>query len=359
MPCTPGLSVIIPVRNGSAVLPRALAALRASDLPRSEWELIVVDDGSTDDSAAIAAADADHVLRLTGGPAGPAFARNHGCSEARGDIVVFLDADVCVHPDTLRLLTEAFDDAPDVGAVFGAYDSTPEARGLVTQYRNLLHHYTHLQAAGTAETFWAGCGALRREVLARSGGFDAARYPRPQIEDIELGHRIRDLDYRIMLRPDIQVKHLKQWTLRSLIVTDVRDRGVPWMRLLLSETADRRRRATLNITAAEKLQTAMVGAACGALALVPVGGAWPWAAIAGGMVVGVIAGNFRLLRWFARERGVPFALAVVPLRLLYYLLNGFSAAVGWFQHTVGSTGQRRPTPDARPAELALPRERGR
>ena len=126
-----------------------------------------MDDASTDATALIAAEFADAVVRLPDRPRGPAYARNRGVEVARGDIVVFVDADVCVHTDTLRRFTAVFANEPDVSAVFGAYDTQPEAPQLVSQYRNLLHHFVHSQSAGEAETFWAGCGAIRRDSVHR------------------------------------------------------------------------------------------------------------------------------------------------------------------------------------------------
>jgi glycosyltransferase involved in cell wall biosynthesis len=155
----------VPAHNGTKVLPQSLAALAASDLPRACWELIVVDDASSDATAELAASYADLVVRLAGAPHGPAYARNRGAEVARGDVVAFIDADVVVHPDTLRRLAWQCANDPKLGAVFGSYDDRPPSRGLVSQYRNLLHHYHHQESPGEAETFWAGCGAVRATVF--------------------------------------------------------------------------------------------------------------------------------------------------------------------------------------------------
>jgi glycosyltransferase involved in cell wall biosynthesis len=319
------LSVIVPVLNGAEMLALCLESLVASDLPRSRWELIVVDDASTDASAEVAAGYANRVLTLTGKARGPAAARNFGAEVARGELLVFVDADVRVHTDALRLFSELFQQQPDVGAIFGAYDAAPPATGLISQYRNLLHHYVHTREAGAAETFWAGLGAVRVTVFRRAGGFDAQRYHRPQIEDIELGHRIRALGHRILLRPEIQGTHLKRWTLGGMIVTDVRDRGIPWMRLL------RRRPSltgTLNLRATEKAYTGL--AALGSIFLLAAGLSLDrtWlipALVCYGVVLG---GNAPLLAWFARQCGWWFAARIIPLRLLYYVLNGLSVPLG-------------------------------
>jgi len=320
----PALSVIVPVRDGADFLPHSLNALRASDLPGDRWELIVVDDSSQDRPAEIAAPYADRLVRLVGGPSGPAFARNRGADAARGDVLVFVDADACVHPDSLRRMHEIFEGEPDVSAVFGSYDSAPAAGGLVSQYRNLLHRYVHLRDAGDAVTFWAGCGAVRADVFARCGGFDPALV-HSSIEDIELGYRLSALGHRIVLDPEVQARHLKGWTLRSMIVTDVRHRGIPWMRLLMSHKV--RPAATLNIRVSEQACTMLVIVGC----LAWFGWLWngrsAWLVVAASAIAATLAINAPLLAWFARQRGWRFALCCVPLRLLYYVLNAVSVSL--------------------------------
>jgi hypothetical protein len=349
-PPRPRLSLIVPARQAEELLPRSLGALLATDLPRQQWELIVVVDVCPDATAEVAARYADRVIRLKGAPAGPAFARNRGCEAARGEILVFIDADVCVHPSTLRLIAEVFTKEPEVGAVFGAYDTRPAAAGVVSQYRNLLHHYVHAQNPGEAETFWTGCGAVRRDAFLRVGGFDAERFPRPQIEDVDLGYRLRAAGCRILLRPEIQCTHLKTWTLPAMIVTDLRDRGIPWT-LLALRSGSSSRRATLNLKPREKVCTALVGLA-GLLALTALAlQSLPWLALAAVPVAGMLGLNAPLLRWFARERGVAFALAVVPLRVLYYCINGLSAASGWILFWLAATADAREPARIEPVSL--------
>jgi GT2 family glycosyltransferase len=143
-----------------------------------------------------------------------------------------VDADVLVHPEALRLLLSAFDD-PAIAAAFGSYDDAPVAQGVVSQYRNLLHHHVHQRNAGEVESFWAGLGAVRRSVFDVSGGFDEITYRRPEMEDVELGYRIRDAGHRIVLDPGVQGTHLKIWTLGGMLTSDFIRRGVPWARLLV------------------------------------------------------------------------------------------------------------------------------
>ncbi len=336
------LSVIVPARNEAQTLPKSLSALLRSDLPRERWELIVVDDASTDATVQVAGRYADVVVELPRPrPLGPAYARNRGGDIARGDVIVFVDADVCVHPDTLRKFAELFQHDASVGAAFGSYDADPVAPGLVSQYRNLLHHHVHQRSGGDAETFWAGCGAVRRTVFLDADMFDEWHYPRPQIEDVELGGRIRALGHRIVLRPDIQATHLKRWTLAGLLRTDLLDRGVPWTRLLVQQgTATRV--ATLNLRRIEKAKTALVGFAIAFVVLAWLMGDTRWLIGSGALVLAVMAGSADLYACFARVRGLRFALAVIPLHLLYYATNGLSVCLGWLIHH--AVGEPRPDP---------------
>ena len=314
------LSVIVPAYQCAPMLSKCIDGLEASDLPRSSWELLVVDDGSTDDTPSVARDEADVMLRVDEGPKGPAFARNLGARAARGDVLVFIDADVVVGRSTLRGFAERFTADASIAAVFGAYDDSPAYPGIVSQYRNLLHRYVHTLDAGDAETFWAGCGAVRREAFLAAGGFDAVRYPRPQIEDIELGYRLKARGERILLDPALVGTHLKRWTLFKMLRTDLRERAIPWMHLLLSRR-DVVGDGPLNLAVMEKVLTALagIGTASLALALVTQSAALGWLAAACGVII--IVGNAKLFAWFARRRGWMFAVATMPLRLLFYVVS--------------------------------------
>lgn len=227
------LSVIIPVYNGGNDFLCCLGALHQS--PLRAFEIIVVDDGSTDSSAQAARQYATKVIELKGSPKGPAFARNVGALAATGNILLFLDADIMIHEDTLDLIEGKFMNHPELAAVFGSYDDIPSKIGFVSQYKNLQHHFVHQHGRPEATTFWAGCGAIRRNIFLQFGGFNIS-YTRPSIEDIELGLRLTKTGYRISLCRDILVTHLKQWSFLSLLKTDIFQRAVPWTQLILSSS---------------------------------------------------------------------------------------------------------------------------
>src|SRR6516165_3537874 len=131
-PRWPSLSVVIPVRNGGRNFEHCLRRLR--DSVDSDFELIVVDDGSVDGSGDLARQAGAIVIRNSS-PQGPAAARNRGARTARAPLVFFLDADVAVHPETLALALARFKSDPALSALIGSYDDTPAAPGFVSQYR--------------------------------------------------------------------------------------------------------------------------------------------------------------------------------------------------------------------------------
>ncbi len=217
-------------------------------------ECIVVDDGSTDDSAQVARRFGARVLS-TGGRKGPASARNLGARAALAPVLYFIDADVCVYPDTLDRVHAAFAQDAGLAALIGSYDASPESPDFLSQYKNLMHCYVHQSAREQASTFWSGCGAIRREVFLAHSGFNEQEYRRPAIEDIELGYRLVSARCKIVLDRDLVVKHLKKWTFWGLLKTDVRDRGIPWTELILR---DSRMPDDLNLQLSQRVSVALV-----------------------------------------------------------------------------------------------------
>jgi len=324
VPRRPALSVVIPVYNGGSDLGRCLRRLR--DSRGTDFELIVVDDGSTDGSAAVAAWFGARVISNPE-PLGPASARNTGARAASADLVFFLDADVAVHPETLARAVARFEADPGLTALFGSYDDRPEAPGLVSRFRNLLHHFTHQQGqfvddARPAHTFWTGCGAIRRRAFLDAGGFDPRLYARPAIEDIELGYRLTRAGHRIVLARDVLGTHLKRWTLTSVVRTDIFQRGVPWVLLMKRQ---RIAETDLNVRPSQKACVALAGLAALALLAAP----WrPWLLAAVFACQALVIGlNGPFYRFLARKRGVAFAAGSVPLHLLYYGCCGLSVVM--------------------------------
>lgn len=345
-PRRPLLSVVVPVRNGGSDLEDCLRRLR--DSTWTDFELIVVDDGSSDGSEAVARRMGAVVARNER-PQGPAAARNRGAELATASLIFFLDADVAVHRQTLERGMVRFLADPSLTALFGSYDDRPTASGLVSQFRNLLHHFVHQQGefhddTRSAHTFWTGCGMIRREVFLDFGGFDPRLYPRPAIEDIEFGYRLARTGHRIVLARDVLATHRKRWTLFEMVRTDIFRRGVPWM-LLMRRSAMHER--DLNVKPTQRISVGLTGFVLAALATMPWTAWGAAAAVAGGAAI--VCLNHQFYRFLVRCRGPRFALAALPLHLLYFSCCGLSVVIALLQwHALRWMPARTPAPEASP-----------
>lgn len=313
------VSIVIPAFNSAEYLRACLQALGTDADPYRE--IIVVDDCSTDGTRSVAAEFPVTVL-ATEQRRGPAFARNLGARAARGEILVFLDADVCAHSDTIERIRQSFEADPQLDALIGSYDSSPRSGDFLSQYRNLMHYHVHQRGSQEASTFWSGCGAIRRPLFLEHDGFDET-FSRPAIEDIELGYRLARAERKIVLDPTLQVTHLKRWTFWGLVKADIFDRGIPWTELILR---DRFMPNDLNLQLSQRVSVALV------FILVALSGisALRWG---GYFLAPLFAILFVLLvRWWAefsepdRPKAVLFALlgvvaAIVGLAYKYHM-NG-------------------------------------
>lgn len=330
----PGVSVIVPAWNAGEDLDRCLQAIKASDYPVREC--IVVDDASSHEGTERVARKygARYVRMAARG--GPAVARNRGAREASGEILFFTDADVLLHPDAIGIAVAALQADPDVAAVIGSYDDQPADRHLLSRYRNLYHHWNHQIAAGEASTFWTGCGAMRRDVFVAAGGF-SENYRRPSIEDIELGYRLRGAGHRIRLLRNMQCTHLKRWTLGDMVKTDVLRRGVPWVVLLRRFPGVP---PDLNLNRGARVATVLaVLFVLTALLLLPGHPAslplWPGALLPLLCLAGIAWIQRDFLRLLTRLHGPLYALAAVPLQLLFFISCGVSVPLGFIAHLLG------------------------
>ncbi len=311
------LTVIIPVYNDSANLARCYRALSAST--RLPDQVVVADDGSREPLPEPPAALAVQVLRLGSGPQGSAVARNRALREATGELIVFVDADVAVHPDALERLERLMDQSPTVAAAFGSYDDQPGDPHWVSRYKNLLHHWVHQHGAAEAGTFWTGLSVIRRDVIEALGGFDTGA---GMVRDIELGMRMRRAGLRIRLAPEIQGTHLKRWTLARMLRSDIGDRAVPWTRMIVRS---RRLPADLNLAQESRLAAALAWLMVGLL----VAAIWQPLALVGalGAAACVALLHRRLYAFLFHHGGAAFALGSAALHLLYLLYSSATFAL--------------------------------
>lgn len=316
------ISVIMPAYNAAHYLARSLPPLIAMRDRGLVREVIVVDDCSPDPSTVETARRLGATVLEMPRNMGPGAARNLAAKQASGDILWLVDADVVAHDSGPQKLREAFRELT-TGAVFGSYDNAPPEKNFASTYKNLVHRYYHQRAREDSESFWSGCGAVRRSVYLDLGGFDEREFGRPAIEDVELGHRIRCAGWRIRLVPDLLGTHLKRWTLAEVVRTDIFQRAVPWSYLILS---GRGVSNDLNVSTAERARAAVAGLWFLSIAAAPI---WPPASLLAFLTLGglVSAINAPLFVFFLEERGFWFAVRAVLYHQVYYLYSSATFAI--------------------------------
>jgi glycosyltransferase involved in cell wall biosynthesis len=326
------LSVVVSVRDSGSTLGEALAAIRTSDLPRESYEIIVVDDASTDGSVSIAARYADTIVRLSGRRAGPAYARNRGVELARGGVVAFVDGDVVVRPDTLRRMLDTLVERSDIDAVSASHADRSGAPNFVSQYWNLLLRFGEQRHSGRCAQFAPGCGAVRREAFISAGMYDEWRFGTACLENVELGERLLGAGRGVLLSSELRVTHLKQWDVDSVCKevwrrSRVLARSLGYLRM--SAVAPGEVVFTLCrtlIPAVTLLGTLMLAAA-----FVPSPHATAKVGVA---LTALFLTNMPVHRFYASTRGLWFAIVSAPLHIVAQVVAATALCAGWILRDV-------------------------
>lgn len=331
------VSVVIPVYNGGENFKICLDSLDKC-VPAPE-EIIVVSDGVSDGAYFYAQERGHKTIILEtrhGKPNGPSVARNKGASAAGGNILLFIDADVAVGKHIIAQVIDTFRNNKDLDALIGSYDDKPKEQGIISQYRNLLHHYIHQISNETASTFWGACGAIRSDVFNSSGGFNTD-YTVPSVEDIELGYRLVTKGKHIKLKKDIRVTHLKKWGLLSMIKTDIMYRGIPWSKLILHHDGIP---YDLNISLSARISTLTASIlAISPLFFISNGFTYYLHFILSCCAV-LLFLNKGFYKFLLQKRDLAFLLCVISLHWLYFLYSGMTFACATVQLKIIEPGMQ-------------------
>ena len=271
---TPSLraSVIIPAYNAAATLPRCLAALKKQSLPPDRYEIIVVDDGSNDNTAEIAENAGVRVVH--GRHAGAAAARNAGVAAAGGEIVVFTDADCEPAPDFLEKLLAPLT-ADEVSGSRGIYKCRQDAlvaRFIQLEYEERYRRIAHIaDEHGTVNALDTSYCCYRRQAFLAAGGFDT-RFASAAGEDHELSFRMAEAGHIFRFVPDAIVYH---WHVESAWAYARRKFRIGFWKAFLSRQHPDYLLKDSHMTQSVKIQIALAGLLILSLAASVI---WPLAA---------------------------------------------------------------------------------
>lgn len=206
-------SVIVPAFNAARTIGQCLDSLIAAG--RDDTEIIVVDDGSTDDTMKIAGEKGVTVLPRNHG--GPASARNRGAEVATGEYLVFVDSDVYVHNDFIKEIDDLTQKDPSAAAIQCVYSNAIHPHNVASLYKQVFQRHLMTRAPSSeVEEIGTFATTIRRDVFSEVGGFDTA-FPVASIEDIELGSRLIAAGHPIRFAQDIEVDHDCQLTTTDLV----------------------------------------------------------------------------------------------------------------------------------------------
>jgi len=313
------VSIVIPARNAGESMQECLRAALAQENLEQELEVILVDDGSTDDTAGLAESLGVRVIRQA--IAGPAAARNAGTRAARGEIVAFTDADCIPAADWLSHLIQPLS-APDVVGAKGTYRTKQGAlvaRFVQQEYESRYARLAKQRFIDFVDTYSA---AYRRDVFLENGGFDAA-FPVPSVEDQEFSFRLARKGYHMVFVPQAAVYHQHDQTWGEYFG---RKFGIGYWKAFMLRWLPEKFLSDSHTPASLRWQIGLLGLA-GILGLS--GLIWPlggWIAL-GGLILFFLTGLPLFSQIYHRDRGVlwaaPLLLVLRALALGIGLLAGF------------------------------------
>ncbi|MFD0745861.1 glycosyltransferase [Phytohabitans flavus] len=329
------VSVIIPNYNKAKTLRACLESVYRQGHP--PFEVIVVDDASTDGSRAIAA---EFPCRLVAFEAnrGVSAARNAGAAAATGDVLFFVDSDIALATDAVANAVGLLRERPDRGVVQGIYEAQPLfPDGPVEAYKTLFEHYWRQRSAGVVDATLFALTAVPRRVFEEVGGFDEKMR---DAEDIEFGTRL-PARYAIWMSDRVLGRHDdvdRFWPYMSEHVGRARNYGALVARLLLGRARPGPDRGSRGVDVATV--ACMVSCALAVVAL-------PLAVVSGwlllvplALVVVFVTIDRRLWGFVRREKGSPFLLYFIPMHFLMHTTQIVGMLAGAVAATVRPGRQR-------------------
>jgi cellulose synthase/poly-beta-1,6-N-acetylglucosamine synthase-like glycosyltransferase len=309
-------SVIIPAQNARRTISECILAVLSQSVPRDLYEVIVVDAGSSDATAAIARSHGVRVIPRP--PIGMAAARNIGARAARGEILLFLDPDCIPALDWIAQMIAPFAD-PSVVAVKGAYQTHETAllpRLIQAEYEDAYQRLAETNAGEIVGTYSA---AYRRSAFLAAGGFDPTL---ASMEDVDLSLRLVRSGQRVVFAPKARVYHAHGTHLRHYVARMLR-RGL-WRPLVYARHPDR---PLGQSPASDEVRTQIRLAALAVVSAL-LGSRWQRLRPIAGIFLAIFTSTTVPFAWRARRAGTDVAVASPFLILVRALALGAGLAIG-------------------------------
>ncbi len=367
------LTVVIPVFNRADLIGRILESVLANagdgvvgegadggdfddppllplrDHPETAFEIVVVDDCSRDATREIVARYPVKLL-CTPGNSGPSRARNLGVAAGRGEILVFVDSDVEVRPDTLARIYDRMRSHPELGGVAAVSAEECPFDNYLSQYQNLFLRYRYLKMPRRIDTPWASLMAVRRDAYEAVDGFDPAMMT---YEDYDIGYRLGSVDAWFYLDVELDFVHHKRFRFRRLFADYLRKVANMFSYHLRMRFGDRRiweeRKPrtwhgnqphfpplSVGMPTSAVLNYLFTGPAL--LLLIPaliIGGPLFWGALA--LFCLPLAAMSGFWVYLARKRGLWFALRGIPTQIILSLVAELGVLVSLIRALGGRT----------------------
>jgi len=319
---SPLLSVVIPVYNCESTLKDLLQSLSQSNF--KDFEVVVVDDGSSDKTIEVARRHNARVIQQENNQ-GPGASRNTGAHASKGEFVLFLDSDTTVFPDTLSGIVETLQ-RDDVDVVLGVYDKEPLNEGFFPAFYALLKHYAQSAERITHyDVFASHCAAICRSVFLESKGFH--NFPKGvDIENEVFGRRLFNMGCNIVFEPSIRVRH--HFAGFSKLIFIFVSRTFWWMRFFLLTRKFEKSLTTKSFGLGTLACPAGIFLLIAAIAITS-----PWASIALSCLAGISLIFFYssyagFLSFCYKERGFIFTLKSFFSCVFFSFLISYGAVKG-------------------------------
>ena len=320
----PFISVIVPAYNAAETLGECLAALLDQSIPRGEYEVIVVDDGSTDATQEVVEQYGVHLL--TQANQGPAAARNLGVSHAQGEILLFTDADCVPSRNWIEAMVAPFADPRIVGAK-GVYRT--RQRELVARFVQLEYEdkYDKMRVEPYIDFVDTYSAAYRKSVFQENGGFDPV-FPQASGEDIDFSWRLSRKGHKMVFAPNAVVYHRH---VASVLDYVRRKYYVGYWRVLMYRHHPGKMMSDSHTPQTLKLQVGLAGLLAPTLLGAILWRELLWVSFA---IIGVFVASILPFEFKAARKDLAVAMVAPGLLFLRAIALGVGFAVGLLGHLI-------------------------